>query len=291
MGRVVAIANQKGGVGKTTTAVNLAASMAATERRILLVDLDPQANASSGLGVGAQPMDESIYAALVGTRNIRQLIRSTALPTLYIVASGPDLYGADVELLAEADRYTRLKDALASVRDSFDIILVDCPPSLGVLTLNALVAADSVLIPLQTEYYALEGLSQLTHTLEMVRSGPNPSLSIEGVLLTMFDARNNLARQVADDVRKNFAGRVFKAVIPRNVRLSEAPSFGKPIILYDVGSRGCQSYMDLAREMLERASPSIASSYVESGHEDEVAVEAESPVRRRGRAAETEARE
>jgi chromosome partitioning protein len=292
MGRIVAIANQKGGVGKTTTAVNLAASMAATERRILLVDLDPQANASSGLGVGAQPMDESIYAALTGTRNIRQLVRSTELPTLSIVASGPDLYGADVELLAETDRYMRLKSALDSIRDSYDIILVDCPPSLGVLTLNALVAADSVLIPLQTEYYALEGLSQLTHTLEMVRSGPNPRLTIEGVLLTMFDARNNLARQVADDVRKNFAGRVFKAVIPRNVRLSEAPSFGKPIILYDVGSRGCQSYMDLAREMLERAGSSVvsdASSATESSDDEEVAPAP--PVRRRGRAIEAEVRE
>jgi chromosome partitioning protein len=197
-------------------------------------------------------MDDSVYAALAGTRSIRQLIRSTELPTLHLVASGPDLYGADVELFPEADRYARLKAALAPVLDSYDIILIDCPPSLGVLTLNALCAADSVLIPLQTEYYALEGLTQLMRTLEMVRSGPNPHLAIEGVLLTMFDARNNLARQVADDVRSNFAGPVFKAVIPRNVRLSEAPSFGKPILLYDVGSRGCQSYLELAREMLEQ---------------------------------------
>ncbi len=254
MAKIVSVTNQKGGVGKTTTAVNLAASIAATEKRVLLIDLDPQANASSGLGTEPQPMERSVYAAIEGVSDLASLRCPTEIPTLHVVPSGPDLYGVEVELIAAEDRFERLKRAIEPLADEYDVILIDCPPSLGVLTLNALNASSGVLIPMQCEYYALEGLSQLARTVEMVRGSLNPHLQVEGVLLTMFDRRNNLAKQVADEVRKHFGDKVFKSVIPRNVRLSEAPSFGKPIILYDMASSGAQSYLALAREFLEGVS-------------------------------------
>ncbi|MEO0814877.1 MAG: ParA family protein, partial [Myxococcota bacterium] len=227
------------------------------ELRVLLIDIDPQANATSGLGHRPAELEQSVYAGLDGSQPTRALIRKTDLPTLSLLAAGPDLYGIDLELANRDDRFFRLKSMTAELGDRFDVILIDCPPSLGLLTVNALCAAHSVIIPLQTEYYALEGLTQLLRTVGMVKESANPELEIEGVLLTMFDKRNNLARQVAEDVRSNFSGRVFEAVIPRNVKLSEAPSFGKPILLYDIGSRGCQSYLDLARELM--ATPAAAA--------------------------------
>lgn len=253
MGRILAIANQKGGVGKTTSAVNLAASLAVAEQRTLLIDADPQGNASSGMGINREDIGINTYDVLLGTNSIEEgLHRGVHFRHLDVLPTTPDLAGAEVELVDMAERTNRMQVAIASVRNNYDFILIDCPPSLGLITLNMLVATDAVLIPLQCEYYALEGLSQLLETVQRVQDAFNPNLEIEGVLLTMYDARLNLSRQVAADARAHFGDRVYSTVIPRNIRLAEAPSFGKPIVVYDVASVGAQAYMAVAKEMIER---------------------------------------
>jgi chromosome partitioning protein len=257
MTRVVALANQKGGVGKTTTAINLGASLAACERTVLLIDIDPQANATSGVGLVKNEPD-SMYAVLLDGLSLRSIVRPTDLPSFQIAPSSVDLVGAELELGNTEEREYRLKKAIAPVLGEYDYVLIDLPPSLGLLTINGLTAADSVLVPMQCEYFAMEGVSQLLNTVDRVRESLNPDLEIEGIALTMYDERMNLAKQVAQEVRSHFGDKVYRTVIPRNVRLGEAPSFGKPIILYDIRSRGSEAYVSLAREFILRAENVIA---------------------------------
>ncbi len=253
MGRVIAIANQKGGVGTTTTTVNIAASLAAAEKKVLLIDSDPQGNSTSGMGIDRNEITCSTYDLFTGKKTIAEIKKSTHFSWLDVIPAKIDLVGVEVELIHMISRERVLKKALAQARNDYDYILIDCPPSLGLLTVNALTAADGVLIPVQCEYYALEGLSALTNTITLIKQDLNPDLIIEGVLLTMYDSRNNLAEQVAQEVRKYFGSKVYTTIIHRNVALSEAPSHGKPVLLYDIRSRGAQSYLELAKEVISHA--------------------------------------
>lgn len=251
MGKVIAIANQKGGVGKTTTAINLGASLAANDLRVLVVDTDPQGNSTTGLGISKQPGLPTLYDALLGEADLAAIVVETGFDGLYIVPADKNLVGANLELVDVDRREFRLAERLGPLRSAYDYILIDCPPALDLLTLNALVAADSVLIPIQCEFFALEGISELMDTIDRVRDAFGHPLAIEGILLTMYDDRTNLARQVAQDLREFFGDEVFRTVIPRSIRLAEAPSFGQPILVYDIRSRGAESYIKLAKEILE----------------------------------------
>lgn len=271
MGRVIAVANQKGGVGKTTTAVNLAASLASLKKSVLLIDMDPQGNAGSGLGVFPGPNDGTIYHVLINKIRMEQAARKTEVPGLFVIPSNTNLSGAEIELVGTLARETHLLRALARVRDQYDVVLIDCPPSIGLLTINALAAADSVLVPLQCEYYALEGLSHLMESVKLIQGSINPKLVIDGIVLTMFDPRNNLCHQVVADVKTHFPKLVLKTIIPRNVRLSEAPSHGKPIMLYDKLSRGSQAYLALGKEVISKILKRAASASAPKDNQDDQA--------------------
>ena len=257
MHKTLAIANQKGGVGKTTTAINLAASLASEAKRTLLVDLDPQGNTTTGLGVDRGQLGDSLYQVLDGSRFLGEVLRGTELPQLLLIPASRDLVGIEVELVNANRREYRLKDALAGVGTDYDYVLLDCPPSLGLLTLNALTAADALLIPIQSEYYALEGLSAILETMRLVQQDLNSALSLEGIVITMFDSRNRISHQVVEDIRVHFPDKLFQTIIRRNVRLSESPSYGKPICLYDPNSTGAQDYRDLAKELVTRGEHNV----------------------------------
>ncbi|MBK23837.1 MAG: chromosome partitioning protein [Halobacteriovorax sp.] len=269
MAIIIALANQKGGVGKTTSTINIASCLAIAEKKTLLIDLDPQGNASVGLGIPKELHEEkNIYHVIIGQTELKDAIYDTELPFLKICPSDGNLIGAEIELVSEMAREQKLKNAFATVADDYDYILIDCPPSLGLLTLNALNAANKYIVPLQTEYYAMEGFAQLQNTIRLVRSSLNPDLEMEGVLLTMFDARTSLHKQVSEEMRNAFGDKVFKTVIPRNVKLSECPSFGKPIILYDIESKGSEAYLNVAKEIIMRGRVQAPSEIKEYGFEE-----------------------